>query len=123
MRGRDLGTYFVRVEFLNRDGFIMQWDTGARYTNGSGSFSPLNAKRIEPYAEDEEFLAESVKFMFSEGNYACDCNRAIFLARARQEAEPEEPECGESAAFEIAKLTLIRPDGSEVLLYEPAPEV
>lgn len=35
-------------------------------------------------------------FIWSEGNYACDCNRALFFARAIGEDDPERS-CGDSA--------------------------
>lgn len=36
-------------------------------------------------------------YLWSDGNYSCDCNRALFFARAVDEAEPDEPPCGETA--------------------------
>ena len=35
------------------------------------------------------------QFMWTEGNYACDCNRALFHARARGVPEPSNPPCGD----------------------------
>ena len=34
------------------------------------------------------FDLDSAEYMWHDGNYACDCNRALFLARARGEDEP-----------------------------------
>ena len=34
-------------------------------------------------------------YIWTEGNYSCDCNRALFHARFRGELEPEDPSCGE----------------------------
>lgn len=34
-------------------------------------------------------------FMWSEGNYSCDCNRELFFARWRGEEEPAEHCCSE----------------------------
>ena len=34
-------------------------------------------------------------YMWTEGNYSCDCNRALFHARFRDVPEPEDPPCGE----------------------------
>lgn len=36
---------------------------------------------------DYEFDA----FIWSEGNYACDCNRALFFARAKGQRDPDIP--------------------------------
>ena len=39
------------------------------------------------------------EFLWTEGNYSCDCNRALLFARLRNEDETEawEQECGEKA--------------------------
>lgn len=113
--GKDLGTYFVKVELATGDGWIHEWPTGARYTNGSGAQSPLDAMRIEPTWNSEDDLFQTMLFMYAEGNYACDCNRRLFLARAHQQDEPEESPCGET--IQIKRLTAIRPDGSEYVLW------
>ena len=36
-------------------------------------------------------------YLWSEGNFACDCNRALDFSRAVGEAEPDDPPCGETA--------------------------
>lgn len=38
---------------------------------------------------------DSHEFLWSDGNYGCDCNRALFFARAHGEPDPG-IECGES---------------------------
>lgn len=35
------------------------------------------------------------EYMWTDGNYSCDCNRALFHARARGVTEPPNPPCGE----------------------------
>ena len=35
------------------------------------------------------------RFMWTDGNYSCDCNRALFHARARGVPEPPNPPCGD----------------------------
>lgn len=42
-------------------------------------------------------------FIWSEGNFACDCNRALFFARAKGEDEPEETPCGDDR-YTILKI-------------------
>ena len=36
-------------------------------------------------------------YMWSDGNYSCDCNRALFFARAADEDDDIDIQCGESA--------------------------
>ena len=50
-------------------------------------------------------------FIWAEGNYTCDCNRALFFARANGEDDPDQ-ECGD-AAF---SLRVLGEDGK--VLYE-----
>lgn len=53
------------------------------------------------------------EFIWSDGNYACDCNRALFFSRAAGEADLE---CGcGSSAFSVR---LIAVDDGEVLYEE-----
>lgn len=40
---------------------------------------------------------EESDFMWSEGNYSCNCNRALFFARAAGEEDPNDRECGDGA--------------------------
>lgn len=61
-----------------------------------------------PYKCDFGFAypAESAEYMFTEGNYACDCNRSLFLSRINENFP--ELECGheiEMKSFEV-NLTL-----------------
>lgn len=41
-------------------------------------------------------VRDTLEFGWSDGNYGCDCNRALFFARANGEDEPD-IECGETA--------------------------
>jgi hypothetical protein len=46
---------------------------------------------------DEFATEDSVYYQwFYGGNYSCDCNRALFFARAKSEEEPDVP-CGHEA--------------------------
>jgi hypothetical protein len=40
-----------------------------------------------------EYPKESAEFMFSDGNYACDCNRSLFIQRYCEPSFPE-MDCG-----------------------------
>jgi hypothetical protein len=118
--GKDLGTYYLRVELENGDGWIERWRTGHRFTLGTYSTSPLNAEIIPPTWENEEDLFHCMEYMFMEGNYSCDCNKVLFLAWAHQQPEPKEPPCGEN--MPIKRMTAIKPDASEVVIFEAKEE-
>jgi len=42
---------------------------------------------------DLDWEADSQEFMWTEGNYSCDCNRALFWSRAGGEEDIEQ-DCG-----------------------------
>jgi hypothetical protein len=112
--GVDLGTYHVKVEFVNKPGFYMEFSTGCRYTHGTTGIHPLSAYKINPIYDNENDLIRNIVYMFTEGNYSCDCNLAAFIAQAHQRDDPNMP-CGDT--IELKRLTLIRPDGSESVIY------
>lgn len=111
---KDLGTYWVRVKFADGSGFLDRWNTGHRYTHGTEGTKPLDAQYIAPTWESEEDLLSSITYMYNEGNFSCDCNKRLFLARAMQQDEPDNPQCGDT--LKIVELTVIRPNRSEVPL-------
>lgn len=119
MGGRDLGTYWLRVEFENGDGYFYKYETGACYTNGANSCSPLTAFRIPPTWENEEDMISTIEFSWNEGNYSCDCNRVnIFLQEAHQR-DPINDDSGicSGVTLRLKRLTLIAPDNREIELH------
>lgn len=116
MDTKDLGTYHVKVQFTNGDGFIYTYNTGLRYTNGTDGISPLSASLIKPTWPSEDELLRSMVFMFTGGNYSCDCNRLNFLDDAHQRPRKAGNDCGDTLVLQ--RLTAIRPDASEVVIYE-----
>lgn len=40
------------------------------------------------------------EYMFTEGNYGCDCNRRLFMARAAGRPDPDPSPCGETIVME-----------------------
>lgn len=46
------------------------------------------------FHEADEEADEWPPFNWTEGNYSCDCNRALFFVRAKNEEDPNIP-CGE----------------------------
>ena len=122
MNPKDLGTYHVKVELINGDGFIMEYKTGMRFSHGSGGVHPLNATPIPPTWESEDHLISTTVFMFTEGNYACECNLKAFLDRAHQRDEQDyECGCGGVNPLGPLQMTLIRPDASELVIYSILP--
>jgi len=116
----DLGTYHLKVEFHNARGYIARWNTGARFCRGNETISPIDADVIPPIYEDEETLLECMVYSYTEGNYSCDCNRALMIAWAYQEDEPKDQPCTED--IKLKRLTVMRPDGSEKVLFEKEKE-
>ena len=57
------------------------------------------------YDEGDDYSA--IEFQWSEGNYSCDCNRALFFARAGGEPE-HDVDCGEEL---YAVHAILREDG------------
>lgn len=53
----------------------------------------VTREHIHMYAPEEE---DVVRFLFEEGNYACDCNRELFFCEAVGEQRPNEPGCGDT---------------------------
>lgn len=67
----------------------------------------------------DDWRAEnSPQYQWADGNYGCDCNRALFFARAGGEPDPDEYPCGETR-FYVPFAVL--DDGSTVLI-DPAPD-
>ena len=114
--GKDLGTYHVKVELKNKRGFYQKWKTGYRYAKGTEDLSPLDAYLIAPKFANEQDLIKAIIYMYTEGNYSCDCNLVSFIAEAYQEWKPKDAPCGDTIKLE--RLTLIRPDASSLVIYE-----
>lgn len=55
---------------------------------------PTNVERLMPWPDDT-WEGESSEFIWVDGNYACDCNRGLFFARANNEPDPDR-NCGMS---------------------------
>ena len=68
--------------------------------------------KLAKYANTYEMnWDEGSDYLWTDGNYSCDCNRELFFCRAAAEDEPEEHACGESR---FAALKAILPDGTEI---------
>ena len=113
-RGRDLGTYHLRVSFTNARTIITRIHTGARYSHGRSSSHPETATRISPVWDSESALIQCLVFQWTENNNDCDCNRKAMISDAYQEPA-EDFECGD--ILKLKQLDLIRPNGSEVTIF------
>lgn len=123
--GKDLGTYHIRVEHENARGFIRKVETGNAFRGGKLEH-PINAEVRPALYEDEATVIHSEIYSYTEGNFSCDCNKRLFIARAYSEPEPEDADesedgknhnpCGHT--MKLQRLTLIRPDLSEVVIWE-----
>jgi len=60
--------------------------------------------------EDEDGF--SSRYIWEEGNFACDCNRALFFARSIGEDDPEDRPCGDE------RFTVKITDEAGVVLYQ-----
>jgi len=116
---RDLGTYWVRVEFEDGRGFYSRWDTSARYiTGGTQDEAPLSATRVQPVWESDEDVTSCIYFWWVDGNGSCDCNRTLYWLRANNESpdiDDARVACGDTIT--LKRLTAIRPDGTEKELW------
>lgn len=62
--------------------------------------------------EGVDWYADSSDYLWTDGNYGCDCNLADFFAQAGGEFDPEKDHpCGNE---KYTPIKAILPDGSEV---------
>ncbi len=73
--------------------------------------------KLQPFEWEDDEDGGGQLFVWTEGNFGCDCNRAMEFARASGASEEEawatEVECGETA-FSVPYVIL--PDGKQVLV-------
>jgi hypothetical protein len=86
-------------------------------------FDPATNRRTvvtETYAQDDEVTEGGADYMWTEGNWSCDCNKRLFIARALGEPEPETTDpCGDTIKLE--KLEFKREaTGGGILTPPPA---
>lgn len=60
----------------------------------------------------------SVVFMYTEGNYSCDCNRTLFIAQHCDPTFEDTERCGETIQLVRLRVYQVRPDGSEVTVED-----
>lgn len=61
---------------------------------------------------------ESSDYLWTEGNFACDCNRAQFFAHAAGEPDVEGRECSDEL---FTAIEAVLPDGRRIALDDDEP--
>ena len=69
-------------------------------------FDPSTGERVQ-----YRFDWETSEYEWTEGNYGCDCNRRLFMARAQGRPEPDPNPCGETIVLEA----LVDDDGDDLV--------
>jgi hypothetical protein len=116
--GKELGTYHLRVELEDGRGWIQKWNTGLRYSHGTGDDTKLDAILVRPPWDTEADLFDTMVYIYTEGSYSCDCNKMFCLCRAYQKPRPKgkKIQCGNT--MPLRRLTAIRPDASEAVIFD-----
>lgn len=63
------------------------------WTSVKGTVFVTHVESGETRSFEDEYAwnTEGNDYMWSEGNYSCDCNRALFFARAAGKPDPDVP--------------------------------
>ena len=57
---------------------------------------------------------DATEFLWTDGNYGCDCNRYLFFCRAAGASEDDPPDCGET------RFRLTVQDAAGITVFEEA---
>jgi len=78
------------------------------------SIQKTSTGEVREYIERDHDWSDLDEYMWTDGNYGCDCNRALFFARAADEDETEawEQPCGDDLAYKM--LRVVGGDGAEL---------
>lgn len=117
----DLGLYHVAVEHEGLPGFICKAETSGGFIPanedvGFGLVSPLDAEWCGPSYYCEEHLADDVLMRWTEAG-ACGCEIRRLNAVANGQRDEGHPFPCEPAP-KLKMLTLIKPDGTRLVLYD-----
>ena len=116
----DLGLYHVAVEHEGFPGFICKAETSGGFIPanedvGFGLVSPLDAEWCGPSFYCEEHLADDVLMRWTEaGACGCEIRRLNVIANGGDQGQAFACE----PAPKLKRLTLIRPDGDRLVLYD-----
>ena len=78
-----------------------------------------NADGVVRVITEDDAWDETADYIWTDGNFGCDCNRALLFARAAGEPDPENSACGETA---FAAIKAVLESGEEIELDDPAGE-
>ena len=85
-----------------------------RYTiQGKVLGIPFTHSVYSEIEDDEEDIVYKSTYLYSEGNYSCDCNKIEFAGLLR---EDEQGVCGDTIKYE--ELWLVREDGKRIDLLK-----
>ena len=85
-----------------------------RYTiQGKVLGTPFTHSVYSELEDDEEDIVYESTYLYSEGNYSCDCNKIEFAGLLR---EDEQGVCGDTIKYE--ELWLVREDGKRIDLLK-----
>jgi hypothetical protein len=59
----------------------------------------------------DDYPTHAIYYMWTDGNYGCDCNRLLFIEREHGIAVPEDPETGFPPCGDTVKLLSLLVDG------------
>jgi len=112
-KNESLGRYTVSLTRV-RDNYVMQWTED--FTVHAGS------RDMWPGLNDWE---STVRFLWEDGNYSCNCNRFLFFERAmgRTEAEIEEldpnkgDDWGDCGKYEKYRCNWIKNADTNEIIY------
>ena len=116
----DLGLYHVAVEHEGLPGFICKVETSGGFIPanedvGFGLVSPLDAEWCGPSYYCEEHLVDDILNRFIEAPHCgCEIRRLNVVANGGDQGQPFECQ----PAPKLKRLTLIRPDGDRLVLYD-----
>lgn len=63
-------------------------------------YDPATDRRVEHREDLDEKYVDGQEFMWTEGNYACDCNKRLVMGRALGESDPDAGQCGDTIVLE-----------------------
>jgi hypothetical protein len=72
--------------------------------------------KSEGYDDDDEPPGTFNPFIWCDGNFSCDCNRALFFAEAAGRPRPEDSPCTETR-YRIVQI--VRVSDAKVVYQEP----
>lgn len=119
---KDLGTYYARVDLVDGRSWLDRWDTRGRFDHVGDHRStiPTGLTWQPPNWSSDEEVVQAIRYQYLDGNYSCDCNKTLALARRDGRPMPSDPKCGSTLA--IRRLAVVRPDGVETELWNSGQE-